>query len=318
MHPLRELSVNLEKRQIVKSPKQLEFHCLIDDYKTNKFIKSPMNYIGGKYKILNQITTLFPKKINVFVDLFTGGGTVGINAQAHQIILNDNLSYLIDLYQSLQSQSLNDTISYIYETIEKYKLTKNNAEGYKKFRDYYNANGKPLDLFILVAFSFNHQIRFNSRHEFNCPFGKERSNFNHTMENNLINFIDFLQTKNISLSSKCFTEFPFAELGQEDFVYCDPPYLITTGSYNDGKRGFKGWGKNEELELLSILNQLNNQNVKFALSNVLEHKGRSNHILNDWATNNHYSIHEIQKNYSNSNYQVKEDSLTREVLITNY
>ncbi|MDD6639719.1 MAG: hypothetical protein PUE66_01785 [Erysipelotrichaceae bacterium] len=29
-------------------------------------------------------------------------------------------------------------------------------------------------------------------------------------------------------------------------VYIDPPYLITLGSYNDGKRGVNGWGDNEE------------------------------------------------------------------------
>ena len=29
-----------------------------------------------------------------------------------------------------------------------------------------------------------------------------------------------------------------------DFVYCDPPYLLTCGAYNDGKRGFNGWDLN--------------------------------------------------------------------------
>ena len=33
----------------------------------NKIISSPMNYIGGKYKLLPQILPLFPKDINVFV-----------------------------------------------------------------------------------------------------------------------------------------------------------------------------------------------------------------------------------------------------------
>lgn len=44
-----------------------------DTILVNDFIKSPLNYIGGKYKILNQILPLFPKKINNFVDLFTRG-----------------------------------------------------------------------------------------------------------------------------------------------------------------------------------------------------------------------------------------------------
>ena len=37
-------------------------------------IKSPMNYIGNKYRILDQIKVYFPDNINNFVDLFCGDG----------------------------------------------------------------------------------------------------------------------------------------------------------------------------------------------------------------------------------------------------
>ena len=39
----------------------------------NNYIKSPLNYVGGKYKLLNEIIPLFPENINTFVDLFGGG-----------------------------------------------------------------------------------------------------------------------------------------------------------------------------------------------------------------------------------------------------
>ena len=38
----------------------------------NNYIKSPLNYVGGKYKLLNEIIPLFPNDINTFVDLFGG------------------------------------------------------------------------------------------------------------------------------------------------------------------------------------------------------------------------------------------------------
>ena len=53
-------------------------------------IKSPLNYIGGKTKILDQIIPLFPSKINNFVDLFAGGCNVGINVNADKVWFNDN------------------------------------------------------------------------------------------------------------------------------------------------------------------------------------------------------------------------------------
>ena len=49
-----------------------------------------------------------------------------------------------------------------------------------------------------------------------------------------------------------FTQFTLEGLGPQDMIYCDPPYLITTGSYNDGNRGSRtGTGK-KELQLLAF------------------------------------------------------------------
>ena len=47
-----------------------------------------------------------------------------------------------------------------------------------------------MDFFVLICFAFNHQIRFNNSHQFNTPFGKERSSYNRNIENNLILFCD--------------------------------------------------------------------------------------------------------------------------------
>jgi len=286
-----------------------------------KSIKSPLNYIGGKYKLLEQILPLFPKEINRFVDLFAGGCNVGINVNADEIIFNDNLTYLIELFQTFHSKELEAVITHIENRILEFDLSLTNEEGYKKIREFYNENKNPLDLFVLIAYSFNHQIRFNNSHKFNNPFGKNRSSFNKTMKLNLERFIIQLKNKNIQFSNVSFEKYDYSFLSKNDFVYCDPPYLITTGSYNDGKRGFKGWSEKEEFDLLKILKQLNSKSVNFALSNVIEHKGKSNDILINWLNQNpSFSVNYLNKNYSNSNYQTKnrDKNGSVEVLITNY
>src|SRR5699024_3366332 len=63
--------------------------------KKEKYIKSPLNYIGGKYKLLEQIIPLFPNDINIFLDLFSGGANVGINVKANKYIFND-MNYKIN------------------------------------------------------------------------------------------------------------------------------------------------------------------------------------------------------------------------------
>ncbi len=286
----------------------------------NEIVKSPLNYIGGKYKILPQILPLLPKNINIFVDLFAGGCNVGINVKAHKIIFNDNLTYLINFYKTIHKQDLETTLNHIKNRIEEFNLSITNETAYKKFRDFYNKTQNPLDLFVLIAYSFNHQIRFNNNHQFNNPFGRNRSSFNATMKYNLEKFIIKLKAINAEFTNLNFDDFDFNSLSVQDFVYADPPYLITTGTYNDGKRGFTGWNEQEEKKLLKILNELDNRNIKFALSNVLEHKGKTNYLLLEWIDKHNFTINYIKKNYANSNYQTKnrQKNASVEVLITNY
>lgn len=287
---------------------------------TSNYIHSPLNYIGGKYKLLPQLLPLFPQKIGTFVDLFFGGGNVGINISAEKYLFNDNLSYLMELYERLQKSSLSAILQFIENRIAVYGLSLTNEAGYKALRDSYNTEREALDLFMLAAYSFNHQIRFNNAHEFNNPFGRGRSHFNAAMKENLCRFVLAMQKKDISFKQSNFDELDLSFLTTSDFVYCDPPYLITTGTYNDGKRGFTGWTEKEEKSLYGLLDSLHRRNIPFALSNVLIHKGKENFLLKIWIEKNRYEINYLKKDYSNSNYHTADRSKTSsvEVLITNY
>lgn len=285
------------------------------------YIKSPLNYIGGKYKLLKQITPLFPENIDTFVDLFAGGCNVGINVPSKKVIFNDNLTYLVEMYEKFLELGINEILEHIESRINQFQLSLQNEAGYKEMRDTYNQEKNPIDLFVLVAYSFNHQIRFNSDHKFNNPFGRERSSFNPKMRTNLINFLERIKKIDATFTNINFVDFDYSELSKNDFVYCDPPYLITTGTYNDGKRGFNGWGENEEISLLEVLDALDKKGVRFALSNVLEHKGKRNDLLYDWIKKSpQYHVIHLDYNYSNSNYQTLNRTTTSstEVLITNY
>ncbi len=288
--------------------------------KDNYYIYSPLNYIGGKKRLLNQIIPLFPKKISTFVDLFCGGCNVGINIDANKIIFNDNIIYLIDMYNYFNEYDPEYIIISIEKRIEELNLSITNYEAYLSLRNEYNIKRNPSDLFLLAAFSFNHQIRFNSIHQFNTPFGKNRSSYNIKMKYNLINFLNTIHSKNVVFNHGDFRLFDYNLLGKDDFVYADPPYIITKGTYNDGKRGFTGWYDKEEIALLNILKLLDNNGIKFALSNVIEHKGNENKILKEWINKNNYIIHKLSMNYKNSNYHTMncDKGETQEILVTNF
>lgn len=280
-------------------------------------VKAPFNYIGNKYRIINYIQEYFPEEIDTFVDLFCGGCDVSINTQANTIYANDINYHVIGILEEFQKYDVEYILDYIDNTIEKWQLSKTNEEAYKSFRNYYNHTKNPLDLYVLMCYSFNYQFRFNGNHDYNNPFGRNRSSFNEVMRNNLILFKQ--QIEDIHFSAFDFCDFDYDILNTGDFIYADPPYLLTCGSYNDGKRGFRGWTEKDDLDLMQILTELSEHGVNFALSNVIEHKGCTNDALIEWITDNGYTVHGINFNYNNCNYRTNNrKNITEEVLITNY
>ena len=215
------------------------------------YIKSPLNYTGGKYKLLPQLLELFPKKIETFVDLFAGGGNVAVNVEAKKIIYNDILWQVPEMLQEFKSVGAERCLERIDKYIKDYELSKENKEGYLKLRQAYNDAfnlefnlTEPLMLYTLICYSFNNQIRFNGKQEYNMPFGKDRSSFNPALREKFVAFVNRLQEIDIQFFSKDFRKLKMEELKENDFVYCDPPYLITVVSYNENG----GWGEQAERE----------------------------------------------------------------------
>lgn len=304
-----------------------------------KIIQSPLNYTGGKFKLLPQILPLFPEKINCFVDLFCGGCNVGINVNSKSVIYNDLNEHLLYLYNTFKNLDKDITFELIYKTINDYQLSLVSENGY----EFYNCeSGKGLGdynrehflklrkdfndrkeedyyyyimLYVMIVYAFNNQIRFNSKGEFNLPVGKR--DFNRNMQEKLSAFIDRIQSQNCKFTCEDFRNFDVSKIGNSDFVYVDPPYLITCATYNE--QG--GWTEKDEKDLLAFLEKLDKKGIKFAVSNVLRSKGKENKILIDWLGKNKgkYITHNLSFDYSNSNYHTKgRTTNTQEVLITNY
>ena len=305
-------------------------------------IQSPLNYTGGKYKLLPQILPLFPREIDLFVDLFCGGCNVGLNVESRRVLYNDLDRNLLGLYQAFRSREKEVVLEEVYGIIREYGLSLVSRNGY----DYYHCDsGKGLGnwnrekflhlrrdfnrlraagtldfhgwmmLYLLIVYSFNNQIRFNSRGEFNLPVGKR--DFNRKMEEKLLAFLDRIQTQDCRFTCQDFRDFDPSVLTGKDLVYLDPPYLITCATYNE--KG--GWGPEAEADLLSFLDRLDRLGLRFALSNVLRSKGKENALLLDWLERNNarYQAISLQYSYSNSNYHTKDRiSAAEEVLIVNY
>lgn len=300
-------------------------------------VKSPLNYTGGKYKILNQIIPIFPNDLDLFVDMFSGGANVGINVNAKKIVCVDKQKEIIRIMELFKKYEDGYIIDKLEKIIDKYELSNSLLNGYECYEctsdkglgsynktkyinlrnDYNHIKNDSIEkdfLFLtLVIYGFNNQIRFNSEGEFNMPVGKR--DFNNSLRKNLKNFITKLKTKDIDFVNSDFREF-IIETYENTLVYCDPPYFLGTASYNENG----GWTEKDEIDLLNYLSVLDSRGVKFALSNVIEHKGDKNNILDAWIRENNYKVHFINCDYNNSNYHKQEGNVkkTVEIVVTNY
>ena len=248
--------------------------------------------------------------------MFGGSGTITLNVKAEHYIYNDIVPYVRDILQGVRNENINDIISFVKGLINKYNLSKTNLQGFNDLRNYYNSGFKDWKiLYTLMCYSFDNQYRFNNDHQYNSSFGKNRSEYTSTTEMKLKFAYNKLKDMDIVFMAKNFVDFDFSDFNENDFVYCDPPYLNSVKNYNDGKRGFEGWNKDYELKLYGMLDSLNKQDCKFAISNNLNF----NSLIGTWAKDNGYIIHNLANTYYNCCYNKKDKSkIDSEVLITNY
>lgn len=299
----------------------------------NNVVRSPLFYVGDKYKIISDIKHYFPNNIERFIEPFVGGGSVFMNVDANEFLLNDIDANIISIHQMLCCYANNTSEFYqkVDELVEHYGLpcsykgdivpnelkkefvktfyARFNKNGYEKMRSDYNQSTERdvFTLYMLLIYGFNRMIRFNRSGNFNLPVGNVDLNQNTIKA--LDDYFRLVKIKNPQWFNIDFEQFiNQIELNQNDLVYLDPPYLITFSEYN------KHWNEETEMRLLNQLNRLNDNNIRFAISNVTHYKGKINQLFLDWSQQ--YNSYHIKSNYIS--YHDNTNKTFTEVLVTNY
>lgn len=301
--------------------------------KKEKVNRSPLFYVGDKYKLISEIKSHFPQHIRCFVEPFVGGGSVFLNVSAEKFILNDLDSNVIAIHKFLSSQigheaeffdavfkiidyyglscscRRNDIPQELKLTFKKTYFAKFNKNGFCQLRNDFNTahQKETILLYVLLIYGFNRMLRFNGKGDYNLPVGNV--DFNQNTYNALMGYFNEVANKNVQWHNQDFRKFfKGLELSANDFVYLDPPYLITFSEYN------KHWNEQAEKDLLKILDWFSEKNIKFAISNVTYYKGKENSTFLNWSDK--YNVHSIKSNYIS--YHDNTNKTLNEVLVTNY
>jgi len=288
----------------------------------DKYTKSPLTYMGGKYSLLNFVIPKFPKECVIFIDLFGGSGVVLENYNNSKLYLyNEKDKNIFEIMKWLFKNSYENIISDLNEIQNKYNLLQtldheNQKKNYLILRNDYNEGNKtPQMLYMLSRCSINNLIRFNSSGGFNTSFGK--IGYSKNTIKMIKEFKDKISNKSIGIDNIDYEEYLVYiydySKPKDFFIYIDPPYLGTDTEYN------KKWLDEDDIKLFNHLDKLNELNCKWALSNVIIHNGIEHKTLNNWIeqNKNKYNVYTKEKEYSPF-FTKNQGKSSIEVLITNY
>ncbi len=182
----------------------------------------PLKWAGGKRWLAPRLAEMYrPFRHLRWVEPFVGGLGIALYVRPERALLNDINHHVINFYRWLQ-RGLLITIDLKNDPDAYYEYRRRFNELIKAGRD--RSKEAAMLFYYLNRTGFNGLCRFNRKGEFNVPFGRYKT----------INYIKDFSSYTEVLKNWEFTSVDFEKLslGEEDFIYADPPYDVEFTSYS--------------------------------------------------------------------------------------
>jgi DNA adenine methylase len=281
-------------------------------------------WTGGKRKEIKLFEEFYPdfvkeKKDYKFVEPFFGGGAVYWSLNSNDNIINDIDYDLINFLNILKTNS-NDIISMVKTISNQISLISNEEKNktisiseakklrgliYYEWRNKDRKNGlaslsnidRAFRFFLVNQLSFNGMRRFNSRGEFNIPYGNYKT-FNINVKDE---HIEKLSKTEIFCDS--YENIMINNDAENTFIFIDPPYTREFKEYSHNN----SFDKNSQVKLFDTF-----KNMKFAKVMIIINKDDFTYDLYK-----DYIVSEYDLKYS-TNIKNRYDSNVKHLIITNY
>jgi len=197
-------------------------------------LKPPLKWAGGKRWLVPHLLPIWePYADRRLVEPFCGGLAVALGLTPKRALINDVNSHLINFY------------SWLKRGLRVQILMRNDEKLFYTHRTRFNElirRGKEDTaeaasiFYFLNRTGYNGLCRFNSKDEFNVPFGQYKQ----------INYTDDFLGYREAFARWTFscTDFEKVPLKNDDFVYADPPYDVEFTHYS---KNVFGWDEQKRL-----------------------------------------------------------------------
>jgi DNA adenine methylase len=224
---------------------------------TRPFLKWP----GGKFRLIKRIRDALGDGKRL-IEPFTGSGAVFLNTDYPRYLLADTNPDLINLYKQLTKEGL-PFIRYCRSFFTQENNSKNKYYQYRiEFNKITNTRRKSALFLYLNRHCYNGLVRYNSRSEFNTPFGRHIAPYfpDHEMKHFILaaDKAEFLNTSFQECMKKAC---------KGDIIYCDPPYAPLTNTACFTNYHTAGFSWDDQLELVTIASKLASRGVQVVISN---------------------------------------------------
>jgi DNA adenine methylase len=222
-----------------------------------------LKWAGGKSQLLPELVKRLPQGYKRYFEPFAGGAALFFHLQPESGYLVDVNPDLTNTYQVIRDQVeglIEDLKQHIYDKDYFYSVRDvDRTDAYQCWSDVQKASR----LIYLNKTCYNGLYRVNAKGEFNTPFGS----YTHPTildADNLRNCSRALQNAEI-LTGSFLAIAP--HISAADFVYFDPPYAPLSDTARFTSYSQKGFSAAMQVELRNFCDQLDQQGVRFMLSN---------------------------------------------------
>ncbi|WP_127959746.1 adenine-specific DNA-methyltransferase [Serratia microhaemolytica] len=224
--------------------------------------RSFLKWAGGKYPLVDDIRRHLPEG-DYLLEPFVGAGSVFLNTEYEHYILADINSDLINLYNIVKQR----TNSFVRDVRILFTQEFNTPEQFYLLRDEFNDcnnNYRRAQLFLyLNRHCYNGLCRYNSRGEFNVPFGRyQRPYF---PEDELYYFAE--RSHRATFICEHYRK-TMLQVTTGAVIYCDPPYAPLSATANFTAYHTSNFNLDDQQALAELALQLaTQQQVPVLISN---------------------------------------------------